>query len=125
MKNVNASSFPLELKHLLLGLLPQCEVSWLNDGCSDDEYPTFRSYVTSHPDVYEKLHSSALRIVYEKRDLLEEGKITEDEYLTWIYFCCMEPVNQGWDVEKRGFLDCKVKELPDNYRTISVEPIYF
>ena len=125
MTNVNASSFPLEYKHLLLGMLPHHEVSYFIDECSDDEYPTFRSYVTSHPDVYDKLSSSALRIAYEKRDLLEEEKITEDEYVTWIYFCCIEPVNQGWDLEKRGFLDCEVKELPDNYRTVSVEPIYF
>ena len=125
MTNVNASSFPLELKHLLLGVLPHHEVEYFSDGCSDDEYPTFRSYIASHPDVYDKLSSSALRIVYEKRDLLAEEKITEDEYLTWVYFCCLEPVNQDWDLEKRGFLDCVVKELPDNYRTISVEPIYF
>ena len=125
MSNENVASFPMEYQHLLLGLLPQLEVSYFNEGCSDDEYPTFRSYVTSHPDVYEKLHSSALRIVYEKQDLLKEKKISLNEYLCWIWFCLLEPRTRGWDLEKRGFLDCEVKELPGNQRTISVEPIYF
>ena len=125
MTNSTDYSFPMELKHILLGMLPTLEMNWSNDGCSDDEYPTYRSFVTSHPDEFEKLSSSAIRIAYEKQDLLRDGKITNDEYVAWCYYCLIHPQMEEWDIEKRGYLDCEVVELKDNHRTVSVEPIYF
>ena len=115
---------PLEMRHMCLSAIPHFEREWIESGCDDEEYPTHRSYIASHPDVFDKLSSSACRILYEKYDLLQEGKIVEDEYLCWFTSIMLVPEHQDI-MDKRGFFDCKPIFCDDGSAYIQATPVFF